>query len=593
MADFIPSTTQEGQGGAQILSSNIQYANAGGVVRGIERGVDAMKEEQKYQREIDRAKAIEKKKSIDKLNEQITSIQVPAFTTLAEDEFKGFWDKVYSGESKDWQSDFQKTYSNIMKYVNASNDFVAGRDNLANSNFYNEYDGVFINGMVRGSGLMNTEPPQDMLEARNEGGADAVVGLFYNNYSSSSPNIYDTEPSDFGKVLQDYLDAKMKIYGEEDSKLKDLDGKIGVNTTRGFNDETQEKIRQDLLLNKEMRLRFLKASGQPYKHMTEEKMQELWSDAVGQMRMPQTNKMSGFTNDGKDKKGKGDNNNNSEDDVDSDLNVFEINLNEDRGETVGAVGTPSKPVVEIEDGGNTILGKIKGVYVNSNGETRALVSVGVKSKSDDNLTGIREERAVDIDAVSAQLKGDNLKELERAIKKAQYQKPTIVISEDEISEFNSEIKSLSEGSSNKPNYAKFLAEKWLGLTGDDITDPSGFDDISFTYDNKKVSLDLGEKSGRDELLKLIKDYRVKNNMQSVRFVEPDAVYYVLEGRKLSLNVIDRAYGGKVPQGAEKVTKKNQKMIEANLPDSSREDEGQNNTPQAEGNPEIGSASDLP
>lgn len=306
MADFIPSTTQEGQGGAQILSSNIQYANAGGVVRGIERGVDAMKEEQKYQREIDRAKAIEKKKSIDKLNEQITSIQVPAFTTLAEDEFKGFWDKVYSGESKDWQSDFQETYSNIMKYVNASNDFVAGRDNLANSNFYNEDDGVFINGMLRGSGLMNTEPPQDMLEARNEGGADAVVGLFYNNYSSSSPNIYDTEPSDFGKVLQDYLDAKMKIYGEEDSKLKDLDGKIGVNTTRGFNDETQEKIRQDLLLNKEMRLRFLKASGQPYKHMTEEKMQELWSDAVGQMRMPQTNKMSGFTNDGKDKKGKGD-----------------------------------------------------------------------------------------------------------------------------------------------------------------------------------------------------------------------------------------------------------------------------------------------
>lgn len=301
MADFIPSTTQEGQGGAQILSSNIQYANAGGVVRGIERGVNAMQEEQKYQREIDRAKAIEKKKSIDKLNEQITSIQVPAFTTLAEDEFKGFWDKVYSGESKDWQSDFQKTYSNIMKYVNASNDFVAGRDNLANSNFYNEDDGVFINGMRRGFGLMNTKPPQDMLEARNEGGADAVVGLFYNNYSSSSPNIYDTEPSDFGKVLQDYLDAKMKIYGEEDSKLKDLDGKIGVNTTRGFNDETQEKIRQDLLLNKEMRLRFLKASGQPYKHMTEEKMQELWSDAVGQMRMPQTNKMSGFTNNPKDR----------------------------------------------------------------------------------------------------------------------------------------------------------------------------------------------------------------------------------------------------------------------------------------------------
>jgi len=37
MTDFVPSTTQEGQGGAQILQSDIQYANASGIVRGIER----------------------------------------------------------------------------------------------------------------------------------------------------------------------------------------------------------------------------------------------------------------------------------------------------------------------------------------------------------------------------------------------------------------------------------------------------------------------------------------------------------------------------------------------------------------------------
>jgi hypothetical protein len=58
MESFVPSTTQEGQGAAQIFQSNPQFADASGIVRGIERGAASLakQREQQYEEEKERVK---------------------------------------------------------------------------------------------------------------------------------------------------------------------------------------------------------------------------------------------------------------------------------------------------------------------------------------------------------------------------------------------------------------------------------------------------------------------------------------------------------------------------------------------------------
>jgi len=55
---FVPSTTGEGQGAAQIFQSNPQFADASGIVRGIERGAASLakQREQQYEKELEAQK---------------------------------------------------------------------------------------------------------------------------------------------------------------------------------------------------------------------------------------------------------------------------------------------------------------------------------------------------------------------------------------------------------------------------------------------------------------------------------------------------------------------------------------------------------
>ena len=67
MAEFFtPSTTGEGQGAAQIFQSNPQFADASGIVRGIERGEARMAANQ--QKEYERQKE-EARQNRERLNE--------------------------------------------------------------------------------------------------------------------------------------------------------------------------------------------------------------------------------------------------------------------------------------------------------------------------------------------------------------------------------------------------------------------------------------------------------------------------------------------------------------------------------------------
>lgn len=299
MTDFIPSTTQEGQGGAQILSSNIQYANAGGVVRGIERGVDAMQEEQKYQREQERADALAKNKAINDLDASLSKIQIPDNIAVSERIIQEAWDKVNSGE--DWETVFPKALTEIGQIQAFDRGIAANKGLYDNSRYFNEEEGTFIDGRERLATLYDGDA------SKYEGmSASEYIGYqSLNNDPQVSKNFYAKEPIDFNKELADFLNVTLDNYGVESTEPIFIGSKEGLKTTTSLEPAVIEQTRASLLKNKGMRDRYLKAIGLPSNHMEEEDMQRLWAKAVYEFRMPAKNSSGNFTKVETDNKGSG------------------------------------------------------------------------------------------------------------------------------------------------------------------------------------------------------------------------------------------------------------------------------------------------
>lgn len=474
MTDFIPSTTQEGQGGAQILSSNIQYANAGGVVRGIERGVDAMKEEQKYQREQERADALAKNKAINDLDASLSKIQIPDNIAVSERIIQEAWDKVNSGE--DWETVFPKALTEIGQIQAFDRGIAANKGLYDNSRYFNEEEGTFIDGRERLATLYDGDA------SKYEGmSASEYIGYqSLNNDPQVSKNFYAKEPIDFNKELADFLNVTLDNYGVESTEPIFIGSKEGLKTTTSLEPAVIEQTRASLLKNKGMRDRYLKAIGLPSNHMEEEDMQRLWAKAVYEFRMPAKNSSGNFTKVETDNKGSGL--------VEGDDYI--IDEGEDVKETRGTEEEVAAGNAKVTKEG----GKFKRVTFSKD------ITIPQETKSGS---------VIEVKLQALKRKGDDI---------------------------YGTILSPNVKATNSPQ----------------------------TYTEKEVKLTDKQKN---KIKASGFDFGVldKNNRQ----IEDDAIYYLIDGDVLTLDVIRSAYGGIPPEGAEKVTEKNKDMMEANRPDSAK------------------------
>lgn len=106
---FVPSTQGEGQGAAQIFQSNPQFADASGIVRGIERADVKIMAGQAQEYERAREEAKQKRERLNKLYELQTAGNNPLLNKLSTDVIDNFKQSYINGDG-----DLEDLYGNAI-----------------------------------------------------------------------------------------------------------------------------------------------------------------------------------------------------------------------------------------------------------------------------------------------------------------------------------------------------------------------------------------------------------------------------------------------------------------------------------------------
>ncbi len=549
MAEFFtPSTTGEGQGAAQIFQSNPQFADASGIVRGIERGEARMaaNQQKEYERQKEEARQNrERLNELYKLQTAGNNRKLNAMSKSVIDNFKtsfingeGDIDDLY-GEARGELlqiSELDKTIGTIAKDV---------AENPSNFQTLTE------NGYVSGS--------LDILEAVKTGKLpDAPISEQLaelqdkvQTFGSSPNNILST-----GFSLEDIYLADRKKADEAKETTETLTDEGGIKTTEKSIPQNKKERRDALLANQiaiQSELNRLrreynvgtieeveKAIGMPFPQYFKQRVDELVDkeDVVNiKEKLPKGGK--GITEQvnvkGTDVRREG------EGYEKTDIDEIGINVLKEGSKT-------TEQPVTVSVGNKQRNGFIKAVTKDAEGN----VLVKVEWKEDGQV----KSDIYPVDEVREYLTEAQINEIQ-----AKGGDVNISTSYD----LDTYIDELISGFTANQDIALDLVKFIPNATN--ITDPeNNAEDIAFTLGETSYSLNLED----DKDLSTFKEL-VKNNSGKV---EDDALYYLLDGSRIEIDDINsKIYGGVVPAGAIKVTKENQAVEEANRPDRAKEKEG--------------------
>ena len=242
MAEFFtPSTTGEGQGAAQIFQSNPQFADASGIVRGIERGEARMaaNQQKEYERQKEEARQNrERLNELYKLQTAGNNRKLNAMSKSVIDNFKtsfingeGALDDLY-GEARGELlqiSELDKTIGTIAKDV-AENP----------SNFQTLTENGYVSGSldileaVKTDKLSDEPISEQLAELQNK----------VQTFGSSPNNILST-----GFSLEDIYLADRKKADEAKETTETLTDEGGIKTTEKSIPQNKKERRDALLAN--------------------------------------------------------------------------------------------------------------------------------------------------------------------------------------------------------------------------------------------------------------------------------------------------------------------------------------------------------
>jgi len=463
---FVPSTTGEGQGAAQIFQSNPQFADASGIVRGIERGEARIAANQEKEYERQKAESAERRKKINELQE-LQYGGGSEFLRSVSDSIMDDFRKAVIDNGEDIDEAFSKARVGFERVKNADTGItkVAG---LVNENVDNYR--AFVDGKWTTGTLYEIEK----AKSKHEGDWEEELTKYENelaNFGNNNANMVDAGVS----LERTYLQDKKAAEADEITKQTLLDnGDIEISKTI-IPKNKQE--RRDLLLNNpqiqrsvlnEVKLQYgvstqeevEKAIGMPFPQYLKQKVDKLIEEEDRVIVKTQPQKKRGGLNF---------NFNNGRGENERFYFDFQKDLNEPLEKDSGSF-TPrtkirvesksSNPTQDFTDNGDVFRGSLTAINLGADGKPENIMVGGNEMPYEEN---------------------------------------------------------------------KFILEKEYGLTEDVIN-------------------------------------KLYNNSQKEKRIEKDAIYYILDGNRLTLDVLESAYGGIVPEGAEKVTEENKDMMEANLPD---------------------------
>jgi hypothetical protein len=239
MAEFFtPSTTGEGQGGAQILSADFTPLNASGIVRGIERAEAriAANQEKEYERQKEESK--ERRDKINKLQELQYGGGSEFLRSVSDDIMNDFRKAVvYNGEDIDEAYSKARVGFERVKNAGEATTKVAG---LVNENVDNYR--TFVNGKWETGSLT----PLEIAKSKHDGDWEESLGNFENeltNFGSSPTNMIDAGVN----LEKTYLEDKKAAEADKETKQTLLDnGDIKTSETIT---PKNKKERRDFLLN--------------------------------------------------------------------------------------------------------------------------------------------------------------------------------------------------------------------------------------------------------------------------------------------------------------------------------------------------------
>ena len=239
MAEFFtPSTTGEGQGAAQIFQSNPQFADASGIVRGIERAEAriAANQEKEYERQKEESK--ERRDKINKLQE-LQYGGGSEFLRSVSDDIMNDFRKAVVDNGEDIDEAYSKARVGFERVKNAgeATTKVAGLVNADVDNYR-----TFVNGKWETGSLT----PLEIAKSKHDGDWEESLGNFENeltNFGSSPTNMIDAGVN----LEKTYLEDKKAAEADKETKQTLLDnGDIKTSETIT---PKNKKERRDFLLN--------------------------------------------------------------------------------------------------------------------------------------------------------------------------------------------------------------------------------------------------------------------------------------------------------------------------------------------------------
>jgi hypothetical protein len=239
MAEFFtPSTTGEGQGGAQILSADFTPLNASGIVRGIERAEAriAANQEKEYERQKEESK--ERRDKINKLQE-LQYGGGSEFLRSVSDDIMNDFRKAVVDNGEDIDEAYSKARVGFERVKNAgeATTKVAGLVNADVDNYK-----TFVNGKWETGSLT----PLEIAKSKHDGDWEESLGNFENeltNFGSSPTNMIDAGVN----LEKTYLEDKKAAEADKETKQTLLDnGDIKTSETIT---PKNKKERRDFLLN--------------------------------------------------------------------------------------------------------------------------------------------------------------------------------------------------------------------------------------------------------------------------------------------------------------------------------------------------------
>ena len=269
--NYVPSSSQQGQGGAQILRGQTPRLSASGIVRGIEQAGQTLREEEKYKREKEALAQREKNAKIDALDESITSIQIPKLQYAGERAVEDFWSNIDKGE--DFNSAYKELTSGLNYLTTLSNNLVKEKPAIIEGEFRYE-DGTTLDGKQGFSNLMEKGFNENQEEIYKQGGIESLGASVMSESSLMSNDFYEPSKHSFTETLSDYVVSKFKTNAQETASILNLGGKTGVKTKRAF--KSPEQIRKDLINNPEIFELYKRARTDAYR--AEGKQEQLKAD---------------------------------------------------------------------------------------------------------------------------------------------------------------------------------------------------------------------------------------------------------------------------------------------------------------------------